>query len=386
MPYASAPFDFDAVDLAAVRRRHHTKWEGAGEGVLALSVAETDFAPAPPVAAALGRALADGDLGYAPPGALGLPAAFAAFAGRHWGWHPDPAAFVPVPEVMVGVVEALRVLTAQGDGVVVETPAYGPYFRVLRETGRTLVPVPLLRTEDGWRRDTEGLRRAFAGGAKAMLLCNPHNPTGFLADRDELTAVAGLAAEHGVAVVADEIWAPLVLDGGPGFTPYATLPQGDGARAVVLTSASKAYNVPGLKCALLLPATEGAAAALRGLPELISHRISLLGALAGEAAFAEGDTWLAGLRAHLGAARDLLTRRLAEHAPAVRCAPPAATYLAWLDLRGLPGGAPTAAEVERRTGVRLSDGDEYGAPGWARLNFGTSTAVLDEAVRRLHAL
>ncbi|MCF3965434.1 MalY/PatB family protein [Streptomyces fuscigenes] len=402
MPHTSdRPSPFDTVDLAQLRRRHNTKWGGVPHDVLSLSVAETDFATAPPVTAALERALADGDLGYAPPDALGLPAAFAAFAGRHWDWHPDPAAFVPVSEVMVGVVEALRLLTAPGDRVVVETPAYGPYFRVLRETGRAIAPVPLLATPEGPRRDLEGLRRAFAGGATAMLLCHPHNPTGYLGDRTELTAVAALAAEYGVAVIADEIWAPLVLDGAapaagdaPGdaggrspFVPYATVPQGDGVRTVVMTSASKAYNIPGLKCALMLPATEAAAAALRGLPELLPFRIALLGVLAGQAAFAEGDAWLGDLRAHLRANRDLLTRLLAEHVPGAGHVPPDATYLAWVDLRGVaPEGVPAAAYVEERARVRLSDGEEYGAPGWARLNFGTSAALLEESVRRMGAL
>ncbi|WP_329458076.1 MalY/PatB family protein [Streptomyces sp. NBC_01497] len=409
VPHASALFD--AVDPAVLRRRHNTKWFGAPEDVLALSVAETDFAPAPPVMEALERALADGDLGYAPPDAIGLPAAFAAFAGRQWGWHPDPAAFVPVSEVMVGVVEALRVLTAPGDRVVVETPAYGPYFRVMRETGRTLVPVPLLHTADGRRRDIEGLRRAFEQGATAMLLCHPHNPTGHLADRAELAAVAEAAAEYGVAVIADEIWAPLVLDdapaagdgtdnggrdsggdgGGSAFVPYATVPQGPGARTVVLTSASKAYNIPGLKCALMLPVTDGAAAALGGLPELLPYRISLLGVLAAQAAFAQGDAWLAGLRGYLRSNRDLLTRLLAEHVPDAGArpgyVPPAATYLSWIDLRSVvPDGVPVAAYVEERSRVRLSDGEEYGAPGWARLNFGTSAALLEESVRRMGTL
>jgi cystathionine beta-lyase len=389
---------FDAVDLVALRRRHNTKWAGAPDDVIALSVAETDFAPARPVTAVLEAAIADGDLGYAPPDAIGLPAAFAAFAGRHWGWHPDPAAFVPVSEVMVGVVEALRLLTAPGDRVVVETPAYGPYFKVMRETGRTLVPVPLLHTAGGLRRDTEGLCRAFAEGATAMLLCHPHNPTGHLADRAELTAVAAIAAEYGAAVIADEIWAPLVLDdagpenpGGSPFVPYATVPQGEGARSVVMTSASKAYNIPGLKCALMLPVTDGAAAALRGLPELLPYRISLLGVLAAQAAFAEGDAWLAGLRGYLRSNRDLLTRLLAEHVPgagpAAGYVPPAATYLSWIDLRTVvPDAVPVAAYVEERARVRLSDGEEYGAPGRARLNFGTSAALLEESVRRLGTL
>ncbi|WP_030910274.1 MalY/PatB family protein [Streptomyces sp. NRRL F-5126] len=387
----TASTSFDAVDLGVLRSRHHTKWLGVPDDVISLSVAETDYDPAPPVAEALTRAVAVGDFGYAPPDALELPAAFAAFADRHWGWRPDPDAFVPVSEIMVGVVEALRVLTAPGDRVIVDTPAYGPYFRALQEAGRTLVPVPLLRTPDGVRRDVEGLRRAFADGATAMLLCNPHNPTGHLAGRAELTEVAAAAAEHGAAVIADEIWAPLVLDD-RAFVPYATVPQGDGARSVVLTSASKAYNVPGLKCALMLPVTGRAAEAFSGLPELLPFRISLLGVLAGQAAFAQGDAWLAGLRAYLRSNRDLLTRLLAEHVPAVGgpaagYVPPAATYLSWLDLRPLlPDGATAADHVEGHARVRLTDGGYYGAPGWARLNFATSATLLEEAVRRLGTL
>ncbi|MFD7923338.1 MalY/PatB family protein [Streptomyces sp. NPDC059740] len=384
-PADRIPPDAFHADLARLRRLHHTKWGGLPDDALALSVAETDFPPAPPVAEALRLALADGDLGYAPHDGLHLPRAFTDFADRHWGWRPDPADTLTVPEVMVGIVEMLRVLTRPGDPVVVETPAYGPYFKVLRETGRTLWPVPLLRDEHGWHRDLDGLRQAFASGATAMLLCHPHNPTGHLADRAELAAVARLAHEHGVAVLADEIWAPLVLqDTADGFVPYATVAHRD-ARAVVLSSASKAFNVPGLKCALLLPASPATAPALRRLPELLTHRTSLLGLLAATAAFRDGDAWLGALRTHLRANRDLLTARLADLLPDVGFSPPPATYLAWLDLRALRSDGTAAEHLRHHAGVLLSDGEEYGAPGWARLNFATGPEVLTQALARIAA-
>lgn len=167
---AAVDFDFDDVDLARLERLHNSKWELRAPGAIGASVAETDFLPAPAIAEALRRAVADGDLGYGPADGGRLPAAFAGFAERHWGWRPDPASILPIPEVMVGVAELLRVLTAPGDGVVVEVPAYDPYFMVPPETGRSIVPVPLLTTPEGPRRDLDGLRGAFAA-ARAPCCC-----------------------------------------------------------------------------------------------------------------------------------------------------------------------------------------------------------------------
>ena len=174
---------FDEISLESLRRRRSEKWSRFPPDVLPSFVAELDFAPAPPIAAVLTRAIAEGDLGYALAGRSGLARAFAGFADRRWGWAVDPGSVVAVPDVMVGVAELLRLVAPPGSGVVFVTPAYPPFFSVIAEAGRRAVPVPLLDHEAGPRLPLEAIRSAFEAGSRVLLLCNPHNPTGYVATR-----------------------------------------------------------------------------------------------------------------------------------------------------------------------------------------------------------
>ncbi|EWM63776.1 aminotransferase B [Micromonospora sp. M42] len=241
----------------------------------------------------------------------------------------------------------------------------------------------------------EAFRRARAIGERpAFLLCNPHNPTGVVHRPDELATVAELAARHGVRVVSDEIHSPLALPGAR-FTPYLTVPGAQNAFA--LLSASKAWNLAGLKAALAVAGPD-AADDLARMPEEVSHGPSHFGVLAHTAAFRAGGPWLDRLLDGLDANRALLGSLLAEHLPAVSWRPPEGTYLAWLDCRAL--GVPTeagdgpgvASDLDGparmfldRARVALSSGHVFGAggAGFVRLNFATSPAVLTEAVTRM---
>jgi cystathionine beta-lyase len=363
-------------DLSALRRRSSSKWVTHPPDVLPVFVAELDVALAPPVRAALEEAIALGDTGYAEPGALFD--AYAGFAGRRFGWAPDPARMQLLPDVMAGIVEVLRVLTAPGDGVVICPPVYPPFFDGIPEAGRRVVEVPLA----GRELDLDGLERAFAGrAARAFLLCSPHNPTGRVWDRATLAAVAELAARFDVLVVADEIHAPLALPGAR-HTPFAAL--GD-TRSVVITAASKAFNTPGLKCGLAVAGSAAVARELHALPEEVRYRAGLLGVIASVAAFEHGDAWLDELLAALDANRALLGSLLAASLPGVGFDPPEASFLAWLDCRGLGVGDDPAAAFLARGRVALEPGVGFGAQGrgFARLNFGTSAALVEEAVRRM---
>jgi cysteine-S-conjugate beta-lyase len=236
--------------------------------------------------------------------------------------------------------------------------------------------------------------RASSGRA-ALLLCNPHNPTGAAHTRAELQAVAAAAARHQVRVVSDEIHAPLVLQGAQ-FTPYLSVDGADDAFALI--SASKAWNLAGLKAALLI-AGPAAADDLRRLPEEVGHGPSHLGVIAHTAAFRHGQPWLASLLDGLAANRDLLGELLAEHLPQVRYRPPEATYLAWLDCRALglhdPGTGTGSHIVSDLAGparmfldharVALSSGHVFGrgGAGFVRLNFATSPAILRQAIQQM---
>jgi cystathionine beta-lyase len=390
------PDPLEQLTLDALRERTSLKWRTHPDDVLPLWVAEMDVAPCGPVVDAVTAAMRRGDTGYAH--GLGYADAMAAFAERRWGWSTFPVQrSALVPDVMLGVVEVLRLVTAPGDAVVVNPPVYPPFYAFSESLGRTVLDAPL--GADG-RIDLGVLDGAFArarsgGRAAAYLLCSPHNPLGTVHTAEELRRVAALADRHGVRVVADEIHAPLVLPGAA-FVPYlAVAGDGDG---FALLSASKAWNLAGLKAAVLV-AGRAAAADLARLPEEVSHGASHLGVLAHTAALESGGPWLDALLAGLDSHRALLRDLLRDRVPALRWTPPEATYLAWLDCRGTGPGAddrdtgrgdvtaisgPAAAFLE--TGrLALSSGSNFGpgGAGHVRLNFATSRAVLVEAVERM---
>jgi cysteine-S-conjugate beta-lyase len=365
---------FDDLSLDELRARRSAKWSRYPADVLPAWVAEMDFPLAPSVHAALADAVERDDTGYAM--SAGLAEAFAAFAAARFGWTVDPARTLLVADIMSGVAEVLRALTTPGDGVVVNPPVYPPFFSSVREAGREIVEAPL--THD-WRLDLDTLERAFAGGARAYLLCNPHNPTGTVFTREELAGVAELAAGHGVLVVSDEVHAPMTLPGAT-HVPYLTVADG-----LALVSASKAWNVAGLKSALVVAGSEERAAELGRIPAHVSYHAGHFGVLAAVAAFNDDGAWLDALVAHLDTQRRRLAELLAAELPAVRLVSPEAGYLAWLDCRELGlGDDPSEAFLERGR-VALSPGPTFGVEGkgFARLNFATSGALLAEAVARM---
>jgi cysteine-S-conjugate beta-lyase len=366
------------LTLAELRTRTSVKWRVYPEDVLPLWVAEMDVPLAAPIVEAVTAALARGDTGYAYGG--GYAEAVAGFASRRWGWTLPIDRTRIVPDVMLGSVAVLRLVTERGDGVVVNPPVYPPFTAFIEQAERRVVEAPL--GPDG-RLELGQLEAAFARpDTTAYLLCSPHNPTGAVHTADELRAVAAAADRHGVRVLADEIHAPVVVSGDARFVPYLSLPETQ--RGFALLSGSKAWNLAGLKGALVV-AGEEAADDLTRLPEEVGHGASHVGVLANAAAFAAGDRWLDGLLADLAENRRLLTALLAEHLPAVRYRPGEGTYLAWLDCRGLALGDDPAATFLDRGRVALTGGLPFGpgGAGHVRLNLATTPAILTEAVERM---
>jgi cystathionine beta-lyase len=372
------PTTFDDVSLDELRARRSVKWRRYPDDVLPAWVAELDFPLAPAVHRALTDALARDDTGYA--NADGLPAAFASFAAARWDWEVDPTRTLLVADIMSGVGELLRALTAPGARVVVNPPVYPPFFKMVDEVGRELVEAPL---GADWRLDLDALEAAFAGGARCYLLCSPHNPTGTVHTREEVAAVAELAARHDVLVISDEVHAPMTLPGAM-HVPYLEVGAENG---IALVSASKAWNVPGLKCALAVVASERMSAELRRLPEHVPFHVGHFGVLANIAAYADGGAWLDALVAHLDAQRERVAELLAAELPDVRHVRPEAGYLVWLDCRELDLGDDPSEVFLERGRVALSSGLPFGTggKGFARLNVGTSGALLAEAVTRMRS-
>jgi cysteine-S-conjugate beta-lyase len=375
--------ELPVAPLEELRQRRSAKWRAFPDDVLPLPVAEHDFPLAPPIAETLRAAVDRSDTGYA----MAVPAvgeALAQFAAARWGWELDPLRVTAVGDVGVGAVELLRVLTRPGDAVVISPPVYPPFFSWLPEAGTRIVEAPLARTDDGWRLDLAALERAFDAERPAVyLLCSPHNPVGRVHTADELAALVELARRYDVVLVSDEIHAPLVLPGAT-FTPLLTVP-GAADCTIALLSASKAFNLAGLKCAAVVSASPTMAEVVERLPFDLRWRVGHFGVLATVAGFTEGGEWLDRLLLTLDRRRAELGKLLAERLPAVRWTPPEATYLAWLDCsaRGAGDSARDACLESGR--VAFEPGSRFGAlgDGHLRLNFGTSAEILDEAVARM---
>ena len=392
----------EELTVEQLRARTSMKWRARPADVLPLWVAEMDVKLAPTVADAIRRAVDIGDTGY--PYGTGFAEAVSEFASQRWQWHDlEVSRTAIVPDVMLGVVELLRLVTERGDVVIVNAPVYPPFYAFVSHDGRRVIEAPLGR--DG-RIDLDALEEAFrrarsSGGPNgnvAYLLCNPHNPTGSVHTIDELSGVAERARRFGVRVVSDEIHAPLVLPGAR-FSPYLNVPGAENAFA--LLSATKAWNLCGLKAAIAVAGPE-AAADLRRIPEEVSHGPSHLGAIAHTAAFRTGGQWLDALLQGLDANRTLLGDLVAEHLPGVVYQPPQGTYLAWLDCRQLGLEDESADEVTEglavvsdlsgparffldHARVALTSGHAFGTggAGHVRVNFATSRAILAEALSRM---
>jgi cystathionine beta-lyase len=373
-----------ALPLTQLRERTSEKWREYPADVLPLFVAETDFPLAPAITAALERAVRAGDTGYVA-SRTPLAEAYVGFAERRYGWSVDPRRIRTTADVSMGIVEILRRVIRPGERVIVNPPIYPPFFDLVEEAGAVVERVPLRDTGESWELDLDGIRQALAAGARGILLCNPHNPTGAVPSAADLDALARLAEEYGAAVVSDEIHAPLAQPDA-GFTPF--LATGDAARRVgyTVTSASKAFNLAGLKCALMITASDETTAVVRSLPIEVEWRTGQFGMLAAVAAFSpESDGWLDGLLLTLDENRRLLARLLAEHFPEARYRMPDAGYLAWIDLTGLGWGANPAKQILRQAKVALHFGPAFGAEGagHVRVNFGTGPEILTEAIERI---
>lgn len=359
------------------RTRSSVKWRAYDRDAIPVWVAEMDARPCPPVVEAVTAALGRGDTGYA--WTVEYVRAATEFADRRWGWSPTPGAAMSVPDVMTGI-EALLVHNLPREaGVVLSPPCYDSFYGFVAATGRRLVKAPL---GADLRLDLDALDRAFveAGPGGAYVLCNPQNPTGTVHTADELRALARLADERRILVISDEIHAPLVQPGTT-FTPYLSLAEA--ARGVALVSGSKAFNLAGIKAALAFAGPD-AQDRLAALPEVLTHGANHLGVIAATAAYDHGGPWLDQLLGELADRRRLLGELLAQRLPDVRPVPSQATFLAWLDCRGL--GVEDPAARFRRAGVIVSDGRWYdpdGGAGWVRFNIATSPEVITAAVDRM---
>jgi cystathionine beta-lyase len=374
MPFSSH-FDFDSV----IDRRHgdSLKWNKyAGQDVVPLWVADMDFAAPPAVLGALEKRIAQGCLGYS----VAWPAlvdTVLAHLQREYAWRVEREWLVWLPGVVTGLNLACRAV--DGD-VLTATPVYPPFLSAPRLSGRQLLPVALRLVDGCWGWDFAAMAAAITPTTRLLLLCHPHNPVGRAWRMDELVELANFCKRHDLTVCSDEIHCGLILDEGRRHIPLASLDADMASRCITLMAPSKTYNIPGLGCSFAVISDAALRQRFCALMRGIVPDVNLLGLTAAQAAYGQSDDWRAALIDVLRGNRDRVAQAVAAM-PGLAMSHVEATYLAWIDARGLGVGDP--AGFFEAAGVGLSRGDDFGLPGWVRLNFGCPRRTLDWALERM---
>lgn len=372
-------------NIDVLRTRTGEKWSLFADDVLPAWVADMDFSVAEPIRRAVQLALETGDLGYpVNPTPGGLPSVFADRARQRFDWTVDPTRIEVITDVVQGLYIALEVYSEPGEGAIIQTPVYPPFLEATAQTQRRTILNPLLQTTAGFEIDFDALRAAIDPQTRLLLLCNPQNPTGRMFTAAELQTLGEIAIERDLIVVSDEIHSDLAYDGRR-HLPLAALSPEIERRCVTITSATKAFNIAGLRCGVAVFGSEELQRRFNSIPRRTRGGLSSLGLEATRVAWQECDDWLEGVVSYLQANRDLVAEFLRTELPRIRHRPPEATYLAWLDCRelDLPGGPQR--HFLKRAKVALSDGRSFGADGvgFVRLNFATSRKILTELLERM---
>ncbi len=368
--------------MSAMRRGVGLKWNYYDDDVLPAWVAEMDFGLAPSVRDALRVAVETGNTAYPYPD---LEESVARAAGEFWraryGWEVPIDSVFPAPDVIEAIRRAIVHLTRPGSPVVIHSPVYFPFYGMVNRAGRDLIEVPSIRDSDGrYSLDLGAIDRALDDGAGAIILCNPWNPTGRVFDEGELGEVLELAARHDARVIADEIHGAITFDGAT-HIPMATI---DPERTITATSASKAWNLPGLKSAQLVLTNTGDAERWRKVFTPDAVGVGTFGLIASEAAYDGGVGWFDEVLGRLQANRDLLTKLVGEYLPGSVFAPPQGTYLAWVDLSPYGLGDPTRFLLEvARVAVTAGAPFGTGADQFVRFNFATDPDLVVEMMERI---
>ncbi|WP_343504302.1 MalY/PatB family protein [Alloyangia pacifica] len=358
------------------------KWRRYDADVLPLWVADMDFAADPRIAEAIRERLDHGVLGYGR-ATEGQREVLVRAMLRDHGWRIEPEWLVFLPGVEGGFNMGLSAFTSPGGGVLEELPVYAPLRAAPGHWGLTLNEI-WQRPEDGrWSSDATEMEDA-ARASDALLLCNPQNPTGRVYTRAELEYRAELCLRHDMVLISDEIHCGLVLDG-RSHIPAASLSREIAARSVTLMAASKTWNVPGLKTAFAIVPDAAMRARFEGAKRGMVDSVNVLGLAGMSAAYESCTDWRDAVRARLEGNRDLLAARLPGLIPGARMLPPEAGFLAWIDFRALGLPVPAAEFFLDRARVALSGGTDFGSglEGWARLNYGCTPELLDEALQRM---
>ncbi|MBO1269315.1 MalY/PatB family protein [Arthrobacter cavernae] len=373
-------FDFDSLTEVELRARKTVKWNWYKPDVLPLWVAEMDFPTAPAVMDAIREAVQTENFGYPAFGDPELGQVTAEWCASRYGWSVNPGFIHDVPDVLDGLRLGIEEFTVPGSPVILPTPAYPPFYDVIRLSGRQAIEIPLVEVDGVSTLDFQRIDEAFSAGAGSIILCNPHNPAGRAFTQQELTTLSTIVERHGKRVLADEIHAPLVF--GRKHIPYASVSAAAAQHTITLTAASKAWNLAGLKCAQIILTNEEDEKTWSELSLVQTMGASTIGIAASIAAYRHGGPWLDEAMAYLEGNRALLKERLERDLPGARLIFPEATYMAWIDFSGLHLPQAPYNHFLDAAHVALKEGAEFGPgyEGFARINFATTRKILVQAL------
>lgn len=371
-------YDFDTI----IDRRGSSslKWEKYRDrDIIPLWVADMDFAAPPAVIAALRRHVEHGVYGYTlPPEAL--VHAVTDMLERVHAWKVSPDWLVWLPGLVTGINTACRAVGSADDEIMTTTPAYPPFLSAPAFSGRTLLTVPHVKDGTKYVFDYAGIERAVTSRTRMFLLCNPQNPTGRVYDREELARLAEICLKNGIVICSDEIHCGLVLDSDRQHFSLAALDEEIARNSITLLAPSKTYNLPGLGCSFAVIPDQALRRAFTKVMRGIVPHVNAFGYTAAAAAYRDCEDWRLALVEYLAENRDLVEQFINGKRGLSVCHVEA-TYLAWIDARNLDAGNPTA--FFEQAGVGLSDGTDFGAPGFVRLNFGCPRPTLARALERM---
>lgn len=353
---------WDALTPEQLRSQGSMKWT-MFPNTIGAWVAESDLGTAPAVTAALHAAVEGGQLGYLPrPVAAAHAAATSDWMRDRYDWEVPRSRVHYLADVISGLDVAIEHYSRPGSAVIVPTPAYMPFLTVPQRHGRAVIEVPLAEADGRAVLDLEAIDRELAAGAGLVVLCNPLNPGGRVFERAELAALAEVVERHGARVFADEVHAPMIFDGRR-HVPYASVSAAAAGHSITVTSASKAFNLPGTKAAQLILTNDADAEVWQRLGPMAGHGASILGVIANTAAYRDGRDWLDATVAYYDDNRRALRDLLAERLPEVGYRMPEGTYIAWLDVSRLGLGDDPATTLRERAGLAVTDGRACGAAG-----------------------
>lgn len=380
------PGAFDQITQDDLRGAGSVKWTAFPDTIGAF-VAEMDFGLAPAVNTAVKDALDLGLTGYLPEHlSKSLSEAVSRWYADSYGWQIAPERVHHVPDVIAAFELAIEHFTSPGSAIIVPTPAYMPFLMVPPMHDRRVIEVPSIEIDGRWIMDLDAVAQAFRDGGEMLVLCNPHNPLGTVATRDELLAIASVVTEAGGRVFSDEIHAPIVYAPAT-HIPYASISDEAAAHTLTATSASKAWNLAGLKCAQVILSNDADAELWERLGFWAGHGTSTLGVVANVAAYSDGREWLDGVVDYLDGNRRMLAQLVDEKLPGVRMVVPEGSYIALLDFRGTGLTGDLGEWFREHAGVAMTDGAACGvaAIGYTRFVFALPRPVMVEAVERIAA-